>query len=542
MPDAPELHDGPHATPVPHDLPELHDTPVRHEGPLDTPVLIVGAGPTGLVLAIDLARRGVACRVLDRAAEPFPGSRGKGVMPRTLEVFDDLGVIEQVLDAAMLMAVTRFYDRDRLIAELTFVYGRAGESMPYPDALHAPQWRIETILAERLAALGGVVERGQEFVGLEQDAEAVTATVRDVATDATRTIRAAYLVGADGGRSTVRKSAGLRFEGHGDPGQVGLIGDVEVEGLSREARYVWSNADHTFLQLCPLKGTDVWQYSATLAGDEEPGPATFQRLFDAYTGMTGVRLHSPTWLSRFTVNQRMVDRYRVGRVLVGGDAAHVHSPVSGQGLNSGVQDAYNLGWKLAMVLGGAPDRLLDTYEAERLLVARKVLATSQTGHGALFSTNPLMALLRRWVLLPLLTLPPVTRALLRRLSQIGLHYRESPLSAPGPAGRPRAGDRAPDGTAVQAGTGTRVRLFDLFRGPHFTLLTTEPIRLDGVVTHHLERVYGTAGCALVRPDGYLAYRGPADPRVLRDYLAGLTGSHPAALPTGTGRPRTDTYG
>ncbi|GAA3407661.1 FAD-dependent monooxygenase [Streptosporangium vulgare] len=502
----------------------------------DVDVLVVGGGPTGLTLACELARRGVTFRVIDRSPEFHHQSRGKGIQPRSLEVFDDLGVVQDFLDAGASEMPARIHMDRRFIAELHLLAGaRSRPDVPYPTLVLLPQWRTEQILRARLAELGGHVERGLRLTGLKQSDSQVVA---QLATG--EVIHASYLVGCDGGGSAVREAAGITFPGLVSETEHYLLGDVEVDGLPRDGSYVWYAADESSVGLALLPGTSAWQFGLTVRPGEEgagqePSLELFQRLFAQRTGRTDVRLHNATWLSRFSYKVRLADRYRAGRVFIAGDAAHVHPIAGGLGMNTGIQDAYNLGWKLALaVRGQAPHSLLDTYERERRPVAESVLKTSGAGMTALFSTKPLMTFLRDWIILPLMRNPAVTRAIVSKTSQLSVNYRDSELSV-GDKGKVRPGDRAPDSPCRHPVTGERSRLFDLFRGPHFTLLQFDAVvpglaecldRLHGndIRVYQLEsgppsRRYGAGRgtLVLVRPDGYVAVRTRSGDAVV-DYL------------------------
>ena len=517
-------------------------------------VLVVGAGPTGLTLACDLRRRGVACRVVDRADGLRRRSKGKGVQPRTLEVFDDLGIVEAVLRAGRTNHRLRLYAGGVLAAELDAPARPPGPGVPYPNLVIVPQWRTEQLLRERLAALGGGVEPNRELTGFVQDADGVTATVVDRTTGAEERVRAAYLVGCDGGHSAVRAGAGIPLRRISRSGRF-LLADVRLDGLPADgSSFAWFDGDR-YLAADPLDGAGVWQVQASAPDGGAPASIPLLQQLFAERGFPEVRLHDATWLSDFSPSMGVVDRYRAGRVLLAGDAAHVHSPAGGQGLNTGVQDAYNLGWKLATVLRGrADDRLLDTYQEERAPVARAVLRGSDLGHSAVFSAHPAVRVLRERVLIPLLRLPTVRDAVLRRADELDVGYRGSSLvgGEPGLGDRvrfrrgPRPGDRAPDACGRDA-NGRPRRLFDLFRGPHGTLLlftgsAVPPWMIDAArhvvaptgydvraffvvrgarVPRVLEpdavlldpggeahRLYGasTGSAYLVRPDGYLAFR------------------------------------
>ncbi|MFP2928605.1 FAD-dependent monooxygenase [Pyxidicoccus sp. 3LG] len=411
--------------------------------------------------------------------------------------------------------------------------------VPYPNTWLIPQWRTEEILRGRLAQHGHAVELGTELTGFEQDEAGVTVTL--VHARGTETVCVEYLVGADGGHSRVRKALGVRFEGRTDEEERLVVGDVKVEGLDREHWHVWPLARDGAIALCPLPGTDQFQLTAQVKRASEVPTLTEhalqQRFLRAACPRPGVRLHDPSWLSLYRPNVRMVDRYRVGRVFLAGDAAHVHPPAGGQGLNTGVQDAYNLGWKLGQVLAGGPEALLDTYEEERLPIAAGVLGMS----------SPLYTQSSRNVL------RPQRRG--AEAQQLRLGYRGSSLAldAPGRPGGLRAGDRAPDAPCVDSAA-RPVRLFDAFRGPHWTLLAFGPRHADTVervgtrfggglrafrvlaagdrgdvkalidAGGHARNSYGMDGdgLALLRPDGYVGFISRSGTRAhLEEYVRPL---------------------
>jgi 2-polyprenyl-6-methoxyphenol hydroxylase-like FAD-dependent oxidoreductase len=472
-------------------------------GMSETQVLIAGAGPTGLTLACDLARRGVDFRIIDRQTPR--GSRGKGLQPRTLEVFDDLGVIEAVLATGTPYPPIRSYRDETVVWE-----GRMHEpkeptpDVPYPNVLMLPQWRTEEILRNRLAELGGRVETA-ELTGFDHDDDGVTAVLGGPRPEQ---VRAAYLVGADGGRSIVRRRLGIGFEGETHETERMLIADVRTDDLDRDHWHVWGNEEGTAIRagMCPLPGTDVFQLTAPVGGGTAPGltPESFQKILSE---VSGVRLRDVGWRSLYRVNIRMAERFRAGRVFLAGDAAHVHSPAGGLGLNTGVQDACNLGWKLAS------ERALDSYEEERLPVAAGVLGISTRLYRD--AAEGQAEAYRRGA----------------ETEQLGIGYPGSSLSA----GGGKAGRRAPDAPLREG------RLFDVFRGPHFTLLGFGAAHADTVArvnerygprvrAHtvgetgdlvdsggHARRAYGTDGLVLVRPDGYIGVY-DADPE---DYLRAM---------------------
>jgi 2-polyprenyl-6-methoxyphenol hydroxylase-like FAD-dependent oxidoreductase len=459
---------------------------------METDVLICGAGAAGLTLAVDLARRGVAFRLIDVAAQPFHGSRGKGIQPRSLEVFEDLGVVDRLVAAGGAYPPQRVHRADGSFADSPFQeIGEPTPSEPYPIPLMLPQHRTEAILRERLAELGHCPQYGEALEGVTQDADGVTATVNGAA------CRVRYLVGCDGGRSTVRQALDIGFPGE-TLGVRALVADLLLDGLSRDAWHRWNDGTPQSMSLCPLMGTDQFQLQARIPGDGEVdlSAAGLQGMIATRTGRGDLGVQSVSWASAYSMNARLADRFQVGRVFLAGDAAHTHPPTGGQGLNTSVQDSYNLGWKLAAVLAGAPADLLATYEEERrpiaasmLGLATKLLEAARAGGG-----------MRRG----------------RDTQQLDIGYPDSRLSR----GR-TAGNRAPD-APVRGAAGQPTRLFILFQGSHWTLLVYEApspiasragLRLhrvgaggdiideQGLVREYYGLVPGE--CVLVRPDGYI---------------------------------------
>jgi 2-polyprenyl-6-methoxyphenol hydroxylase-like FAD-dependent oxidoreductase len=416
----------------------------------DPTVLIAGAGPTGLTLAVDLARRGISFRLIEAAEKPFEGSRGKGIQPRTLEIFEDLGVIDQILAAGALYPKFRTHLGPFSLRAGSLASSRQPtESVPYPNLWMVPQSRTEAILRERLRALGGEVEFGNALATFTQNELGVDATL-----STGEVVRADFLVGADGGHSTVRKALGLRLEGDAVDEEPMLVADVELDGLDRRDWHLWPFINGGIVGLCPLPNTSLFQFTSK-------GKIVEAGIEDVVHKVTGHRVERVAWSSTYRPAVRMVNRYRVGRVFLAGDAAHVHPPAGGQGLNTGVQDAYNLGWKLASVAGGGPDSLLDTYEGERLPIAAAVLGLSKHLYQ--------------------------TRSIKRgdATNQLALHYRTSPLSSGAPLGALRPGDRMPD-ARLDDGS----RLYDHLRGPFAAEISTpQGLRI------------------LIRPDGYIAHIG-----------------------------------
>ena len=424
-------------------------------------VLIVGAGPTGLTLACDLARRGVTVRIVDKSPGYPRSSRAKGPNPRSLEVMEDLGVLDAVLAASSAPLPMRKY-RDGVPVADADPYA---DSSPTPDAPYdrgrlIAQWRLEEILRDRLAGYGVSVETGTEVVGLTEDGTSVTAALADGSTAGAR-----YVVGCDGAHSRVRKLLGIPFRGETDEEQVMVCGDVEITPgvLDRGIWHQWFDGGGGVM-LCPVPGTRAgWWFQSGPERDGDGRPLApslegFRRLFARHTRLPAGHLTGATLLSTYRVNVRMADRYRVGRVLLAGDAAHVHAIAGGLGMNTGIQDAFNLGWKLAQVLKKrAGTELLDTYEEERLPVAAWTLdLTSERLRATLEAIREPGGGLDT-------AITPSTTGLDRG-------YRWSSLARPGGDGDVRSGDRAPDAPCTEASTGAPTRLFRVFAGPHITVL------------------------------------------------------------------------
>jgi 2-polyprenyl-6-methoxyphenol hydroxylase-like FAD-dependent oxidoreductase len=374
--------------------------------------------------------------------------------------------------------------------------------VPYFIPLMIPQFLTEAVMRERLAELGHHVEFGTALVDFEQGAGDVRARV--TAPHGEASIDARFLVGADGGRSLVRGALGVDFPGK-TLGARAIVADVRLAGLDRDAWHQFNDGDmERLVMVCPLAGTDLFQVQAPipLTGAPDLSAEGLERLIAERTGRTDIAVRSVSWSSAYAMNARLADRYRVGRIFLVGDAAHIHPPTGGQGLNTSVQDAYNLGWKIASVLKGAPDTLLDTSEEERRPIAADVLGLSTR----LLERQREQGAMQRG----------------RDTHQLDLNYRESSLShdeGRRPNG-PAAGDRMPD--AILAGAaGQPRRLFDVLTGPHWTLLLSNPVYRPVAVSREGLRVVtvgdeaemrdpsrqlelADGNCILIRPDGYVA--------------------------------------
>lgn len=532
-------------------------------------VLIVGAGPVGLALAGELSRRGVRCRIIDWGDGPTPvaQSRALGIHARTLEVLEGLGVTPPLVEQGRRIQAVNVWDHGRRLARFEPDFQHL--ATPYPFVLSLSQGETERRLADSLAEFGTEVQWNTRLMEMSQDSDGVSATVRGP-DGILRDVRAAYLAGCDGAHSTVRSRLDLRFEGHGYEDQF-LLADVHLRSrLAPHEAHVLLTADGP-VPAIPLPQQDHWRLIDTngKTGAEEPAAITgrFESLLHE-AQLSAVSIQGTTWASAFRIHRRATDRLRVGRCFLAGDAAHIHSPVGAQGMNTGIQDAHNLAWKLALVIAhAAPDSLLDSYEAERLPVARAVGRRTHWATRAVVLRNSVARAVRNQMLAWLLGRRSVQRRLARDLSGLGVNYRDSPIVAEdrcGVWGGPRPGDRVPDVRLTMPADGIR-RLFDILHGTHHTLLCFDSPRPEVADTvgefakvnvmirqygsgsieiyrvtrehdgpemageipvlvdcqgHLHEKFHAEQPCLyLIRPDGYVGYRSrPPDTAKFQHYL------------------------
>lgn len=458
-------------------------------------VLIVGAGPTGLASAVELARRGVGVRIVDAAIAPTTDTRALGVQPRTLELFERLGLAEAAVAAGVRVTDFQVFSEGKRMLHLNL----QGLDSAYQYLLMLPQPQVEALLAARLADCGVVVERGVALTALSQRPDAVEVQLRHGDGTAERA-EVSWLIGCDGAHSTVRHRLGVPFLG-GAFEENFAVADVRMDWpLPYEVFYSFLNRGN-FVAYFPMPGGLHRLTIAYRPGAAPDGEVTFDELQAAVSlcAPPASRVADIAYAGRFQIHQRKVARHAVGRVFLAGDAAHVHSVVGGQGMNTGIQDAFNLGWKLAAVIAGrAGADLLDGYAAERAAVAHRLVTGTRRATRMTLLRNPIACAARRHIAPHVTSRPAVQRTLRRALTQLDVSYRD------GTGGtndtRLAVGDRFP---RVHALHPTKYTLW---------VYGDEPRGLRGVLDGyadlidiaHLARSPDGTGLLLVRPDGYIA--------------------------------------
>jgi 2-polyprenyl-6-methoxyphenol hydroxylase-like FAD-dependent oxidoreductase len=485
----------------------------------DVPVLIAGAGPTGLTAALELSRLGIGVRIVDRASERSLTSRALGIQARTVELLRVRGVGDELVRLGNPARSTTLYSAGEKLASIEL------HRMPseFNYVLLLAQSDTERLLTEQLNRQGVKIERGVELTAITQHRDGVSAVLCS-GDGAEEMLDASYLIAADGSHSAIRKALGLPFTGKSLTHSY-VLGDLHVAGDVPEDQLSIFLGRNGFLAVFPM-GDGRFRFMATdpdgITGDTgDPTLEDIQRLYDRTVHLPA-RLYNLNWSSRFRINSRHMTTLRDGRVFFGGDAAHVHSPAGGQGMNAGIQDMVNLSWKLAMVLNGhARKDLLDTYQSDRVPVIRQLVRMTERATRALNSTN-------RLVHAAITRLAPIVLARSRlqdkaapRLGQLAAGYRGCPIAkGGGRIGSLRAGDRVPD---LRLGG---ERLYDLLDLSTLTLFVTgdrvpaayQPWR-DVIALRQLSIDTMPAGWLLVRPDGYLAAAGgPDDGPVLSRWL------------------------
>jgi 2-polyprenyl-6-methoxyphenol hydroxylase-like FAD-dependent oxidoreductase len=513
---------------------------------MDTEVLIVGAGPTGLMLANLLAQRGVRVMIIDRHGGPAQQSRAMAVQARTLEIYAKLGIARQAIELGKTGTGANMWAQARRLARVPI--GDIGQGMsPFPFVLMLGQDDNERLLGDRLRRYHVSVQWNTELTNLEQRPDHVIATIKQP-DGSERRLSAAWVGGCDGARSSVRERCGIAFRGEAYQ-HVFFVADTTATGemVANEVNvYLWKNGFHLFF---PMRGTDAWRVIGVLP---ESLQARDNLRFDDVIPFVGreagssLQFHHCHWFSTYRIHHRAAERFREGRCFLLGDAAHIHSPVGGQGMNTGLQDAYNLAWKLALVVKGeAGEALLESYEAERVPVAQRLLDTTDRAFQYLVADNWFARVFRTKILARIMAQAMkrerVRQLAFRTISQIGICYPQSALSEtlPGlPDGAPVAGDRFPWLRVRRSVHGPVEDLYEILDDMRFHLIAigqaapaerelglgamvrTHVLASDPVNNRELERCkIPRRSFYLLRPDGYIAMAGiHADAATVRRYF------------------------
>jgi len=470
-------------------------------------VLIVGAGPVGMTMALELARYGVKVRLVDEAPHRTELSKALIVWSRTLELMERAGIASTMVGAGYKVEAAHLSAGSQTIGRLTF----DGVQSAYRFALMLPQSDTERILEHSLAEIGIRVDREVELLNFNDNGDTVVATLRH-ADGTEETTEAAWLIGCDGAHSTVRQQLGMEFAGKTSPIDW-VLADVHLEGVPRipEIHAIWHSEG--VLVTFPISATRyriIADAGTSPEGDAQVPQPTLQDiqniLDNRYPG--GVRATDAVWLSAFRISERKVADYRAGRVFVAGDAAHVHSPAGGQGMNTGMHDACNLAWKLALVVRGfAPEKLLDSYSEERSPIAAEVLKV--TGRVTEIATveNELAQEVRNHMAHLMMGLTPVRKFAANLVSEVTLGYAHSPLNAG--HGDPAPGERAPiraDEPPVGTGDAPRFAVFGDADGMPTGLLQ----KYASLAEQKLRAPFAEGGLWVVRPDGYVGLAAKRD--------------------------------
>jgi 2-polyprenyl-6-methoxyphenol hydroxylase-like FAD-dependent oxidoreductase len=499
------------------------------------PVIVVGAGPTGLAAALDLARFGVPVRIIDKLAEPQTHSRAIAIQPRTLELFEQRGIAEPILALGHKARYANFYHGEHRFLRLGFdrVQSR------YNFITFLDQTKTERVMRDKLAESGTTLEQGVELIDFLDTDDRVELTLRHPGGHE-ETTWTPYLLGCDGAHSLVRRHLDLQFAGRAFPGSF-LLADLHVDwDMPDEEDFYVFTSDEGLLPIFNLGG-GISRLVADVPADGATGTPSLeecQAIVDRRMAHRA-RLSDLRWSSYFHINSRRVERLRVGRVFVAGDASHIHSPAGGQGMNTGIQEAINLAWKLALVMRGeAGESLLDTYDEERRPIEKTIIARTDALFGMVGAQGGLRALLRDWVVPLFGDSERMQRFITDFVSELAIGYRSSSLSLPDRRdGGAQAGDRAADAAihilSGPDGERRRRHLFELMDPAKFTLLLLDPVRsgeaarnseaaalLSKALPNELnvwhavdaEGQYGgdKPSFYLIRPDGYVMLRGTPD--------------------------------
>ena len=482
--------------------------------PASTGVLIIGAGPSGLFAALELARQGVQARIVEREPDPHTQARATAIQPGTLEILARAGVVDRVLAESVHLGFARLFDAQlRQVSELAF----AGAGCPWEFQCSLPQWRTEQILADRVEELGGSVERGVEAVSVRQRDDGVLVGLKR-ADGTAETVEASWVIGAGGAHSVTRESMAETLAGTTYPGTSLVASGIVECGLPRDSGALIASPEGWVL-LVPLPGGQWLTFIGDLDDGEaqrltsDPGTGTVGAMMERRVGQ-GIRVREVAWAAPFRMHRRLVPQLADGRCFLLGDAGHLSSPFGGEGLNSGIHDASNLAWKLALELRGrARPGLLESFAAERLAADRHVLVVSDRLHQLAYRSVESA----RTGIVPAPPTKAEVAAMVQSRSMLDVSYAGSPLVGGYPAGTqapmsPAPGDRYPDRASLD-GTGHHLLLFGGADGAGIDRLRRRwrgLVDISDAAGDPGRAGLAAAGVVLVRPDGHIGFRAPAD--------------------------------
>ena len=538
-------------------------------------VIIVGAGPTGLTMACELVRHGITPRIIDKAMAPSDKSKAFAIHPRTLELLENMGIVGTFLSQGNAVNAFDMYDRGKPLVNAVF----DNIESKYPFALMIPQCLSEKILAEHLNSLGVEVERQTELTRIKQTTQDVEVTIKNKFGSSEMT-SCKYLVGCDGAHSTTRHQLNLDFKGAPYP-NYWLLVDCDIDWkypMFHLSIFIHPDGVTAFFPYKSERGRLMFELKDAPIDEEMALPVMDDVLkLMEERGIEYNSISNPYWIAYFKLHHRMVDKYQVGRVFIGGDAAHIHSPIGGQGMNTGMQDAYNLAWKMALVLkGNSPESLLNSYNTERHRVGEEVVNLTDTATKMATIHNPVLSAIRNKMMGVLSKIDPVQHKVVSTLTQLEYHYRDSPIvderwfeshEVEGyvPHGHDlRAGERFKDYVLKSADGSIKTELYSLLSGSEHELLIftgaepedmelmeigniAESVKRYGNLIethliigsknisdwlpkipstwidpdHRMHKDFGAAKASLylIRPDGYIAFRNqPASASDLDEYL------------------------
>jgi 2-polyprenyl-6-methoxyphenol hydroxylase-like FAD-dependent oxidoreductase len=499
---------------------------------MKTDVLIAGAGPTGLMAACQLKRFGVNCIIIDGKSGPTIESRALVVQPRTLEIYEQMGIADKAVENGQIIEYANIIAKGKI--KRTLPFGEIGKGIsPFPFVLVYEQNKNEHLLLEYFEQLGGKVMWNTELAEVKDHSGSWIHTIVKSSEGKTLDIEAMYLIGADGARSVVRHQLGFTFTG-GTYENIFFVVDTEVDWDFGYQQLFLCISKQTFSGMFGMKGHHRFRLIGIMPkGFKDEHTLTFDDIKNEVVSKMGVDVDfkKPEWFSIYRLHHRAVDKFSEGNVFLAGDAAHIHSPVGGQGMNTGLQDVYNLAWKLAYCIKGtASEKLLDTYNEERLPIAKRLVNTTDRAFSFVISQNPIVAFIRENIVIILLGMALRINRLRRMIFKVGsqteISYRKNSLSQTRAnnfsGGSPKAGDRVPF-THLYDDTGNRRSVYELLKGTCFHMMVFGVEEIDtGLPGDLVKTVYikdreknkeiysefgiKTKGVFLIRPDNYIGFK------------------------------------